>query len=137
MKKKVFYTKKAIAPTASYSQAVIHNGIAYISGQLSLDIDGNVIHGSVAEQTHIILKNVKILVEEMGATLDDVLITQFYLASDEVFPEMDAVYREYFPKNPPARVSTISKKIYQDLALEMCATVAIDEEKIPAENIIG
>jgi 2-iminobutanoate/2-iminopropanoate deaminase len=137
MKKKIFFTKKAVPVTPSYSQAVIHNGIAYISGQLSLDLDGNIVLGSVAEQTHVILKNVKILAEELGSTMEDVLTTSFFFADNTVFPEFDKVYREYFPKNPPARVATISSEIYGGLALEMCATIAVDEDKIPAGNIIG
>jgi 2-iminobutanoate/2-iminopropanoate deaminase len=137
MKKKIFFTKKAVPPTPSYSQAVIHKGIAYISGQLSLDLKGNIVSGTVSEQTHTILKNVKILVEELGSTMEDVLTTSFYFADNTVFPEFDKVYREYFPQNPPARVATISSEIYGELALEMCATIAVDEDNIPAENIIG
>ena len=136
MKKKIFYTKKCVPPTPSYSQAVIHNGIAYISGQLSLDLEGNILHGTVAEQTHNILKNVKVLAEELGGTLDDVLSTSFYFADNTVFPEFDKVYRQYFPNNPPARVATISKEIYGGLALEMSAIIAVDEDKIPKENIL-
>ena len=137
MKKKIFFTKKAVPPSPSYSQAVIHNGIAYISGQLSLDQEGNIISGTVADQTNVILKNVKVLAEELGSTMEDVLTTSFFFADNTVFPEFDKVYREYFSKNPPARVATISSEIYGGLALEMCATIAVDEDKIPAGNIIG
>ncbi|MBN2286089.1 MAG: RidA family protein [Tissierellales bacterium] len=137
MKKKVFYSKKCVPPTPSYSQAVIHNGVAYISGQLSLDIEGKIVHGSVEQQTRIILDNVKTLVEELGSTMEDVLSTSFYFADNTVFPEFDKVYRQYFPKNPPARVATISSEIYGGLALEMSAIVAVDEDKIPLDNIIG
>jgi 2-iminobutanoate/2-iminopropanoate deaminase len=137
MKKKIFFTKKAVQPSPSYSQAVIYNGVAYTCGQLSQDLEGNIVSGTVEEQTRNIMNNIKVIVEELGSTMEDVLTTSFYFADNTVFPEYDKVYREYFPNNPPARVATISSEIYGGLALEMCATIAVDEDKIPAGNIIG
>lgn len=137
MKKKIFFSKKVVAPTPSYSQAVIYNGVAHTCGQLSQNLDGSIAPGTVEEQTRNILNNIKVIVEELGSTMDDVLTTSFYFADNTVFPEYDKVYREYFPKNPPARVATISSEIYGGLALEMCATIAVDEDKIPEGNIAG
>ena len=137
MKKKIFFSKKVVDPTPAYSQAVIYNGVAHTCGQLSQALDGSIIPGTVEEQTRNILNNIKVIAEELGSTMEDVLTTTFFFADNTVFPEFDRVYREYFPKNPPARVATISSEIYGGLALEMAATIAVDEDRIPVENIIG
>ena len=93
----------AIGP---YRQATEAGGFVFLSGQLALDEQGNLISGSVAEQTRRVLERAQSLLQEGGLTLGDVVKATVFLTDLKTFPEMNAVYAEYFPKDPPSR-STI------------------------------
>lgn len=93
----------AIGP---YRQATEAGGFVFLSGQLALDEQGNLISGSVAEQTRKVLERAQSLLREGGLTLGDVVKATVFLTDLKTFPEMNAVYAEYFPKDPPSR-STI------------------------------
>ncbi len=131
MKKIVFETDKL--PTASdvIPQAVISpQGIAYISGQVSEDAKtGDVVYGSVGEQTTLILTNIKTLVEELGATMDDVLKCTCYVSSmGRVFDEFNEAYGKFFSKgNAPARV-TVSAGIWGNLDVEIACEVLMPKK---------
>ncbi|MBI4709692.1 MAG: hypothetical protein HY759_01055 [Nitrospirae bacterium] len=74
MAKKIFYTDNAPTPKGPYSQAVIHNGLLYISGQGPVDPEtGTILRGTIEEETEITLNNIKTIIEEAGASLKDVI----------------------------------------------------------------
>ena len=86
-RKKVFYTKKAPEPKGPYSQAVIHSGLLYISGQIPVDPEsGELLRATIEEETETVLNNIKIIVEEAGANMDRVLKVTCYLADIDDFP---------------------------------------------------
>ena len=70
--KKIFYTEKAPEAKGPYSQAVIHKGVMYISGQIPVDsVTGLMVKGTIEEETETVLNNLKIIVEEAGAGMED------------------------------------------------------------------
>ena len=93
----------AIGP---YRQATEAGGFVFLSGQLALDEQGNLMQGSVADQTRKALERAQSLLKEGGLTLGDVVKATVFLTDLKTFPEMNTVYAEFFPKDPPAR-STI------------------------------
>ena len=93
----------AIGP---YRQATEAGGFVFLSGQLALDEQGNLIQGSVADQTRKALERAQSLLKEAGLALRDVVKATVFLTDLKTFPEMNSVYAEFFPKDPPAR-STI------------------------------
>ncbi|MBM3734636.1 MAG: RidA family protein [Acidobacteria bacterium] len=112
------HAPKAIGP---YSQAVIHGGLAYLSGQIPLDpATGQLIDGDIAAQTARVLDNLKAVLEATGSSLDRVLKTTVYLSDISEFAKMNEVYAGYFGSNPPAR-STI-----QAAALPRGARIEVD-----------
>lgn len=112
------YAPKAIGP---YSQAILHNGLAYLSGQIPLDpVSGQLIAGDIAAQTERVLENLKAVLDACGSSLDAVLRTTVYLADMADFPAMNEVYARYFTNPAPAR-STV-----QAAALPRGARVEID-----------
>jgi 2-iminobutanoate/2-iminopropanoate deaminase len=112
------HAPKAIGP---YSQAIVHNGLAYLSGQIPLDpATGQLISGDIAAQTERVLENLKAVLAACGSSLDAVLRTTVYLADMADFPAMNEVYARYFTNPAPAR-STI-----QAAALPRGARVEID-----------
>jgi len=126
-KKEIFYSEKAPEPKGPYSQAVIHNGVMYLSGQIPLDSAGALVHGTIEEETAAVLENIKLIVEEAGAGLKDVLKVTCYLADMEDFKRFNGVYRHYFPENPPARATIQAGKLPLDVQVEIDAIVALPD----------
>jgi len=90
----------AIGP---YRQATEAGGFVFLSGQLALDEAGNLIQGGVAEQTRKALERAQSLLKEGGLSLADVVKATVFLLDLKTFPEMNAVYAEFFPNDAPSR----------------------------------
>ncbi len=126
--KKIFLTEKAPKPVGPYSQAVTHNGLMYVSGQIPLDPDsGEIIRGTSEDETESALKNLQAIVENAGASMEDVLRVSCYLSDMEDFPRFNAVYAKYFPTSPPARSTLQVARLPLDVQVELDAIVALTE----------
>ena len=62
-------------------------------------------HGPIGEQVRTTLGNVKHMLESAGSSLERVVRVQVVLADIADLDEMDRVYREFFPDDPPARTA--------------------------------
>ena len=101
------WTSKVAGPAIGpYQQATEAGGFVFLSGQLALDEAGNLLSGTVAEQTRKALERAQSLLKEVGLSLADVVKATVFLVDLKTFPEMNGVYAEFFPQNPPSR-STI------------------------------
>ncbi len=120
--KHIINTENAPAPIGPYNQAVKSGHLLYTSGQIPIDpATGIKVEGGIREQAIQVLENLKAVLEEAGATMEDVLKTTVFLADMNDFPEFNTVYAEYFAEdNAPAR-STI-----QVAALPIAALVEIE-----------
>ncbi len=128
--KKVFYTNNAPEPKGPYSQAVIHDGLLYVSGQIPVDpVTGELIRGTVEEETAAVLNNIKIITEDAGASMDGILKLTCYLADMDDFPRFNEVYEKYFPQYPPARTAFQAGKLPLDVQIEIDAIVALPSRK--------
>ena len=102
--KKIFVTDKAPAPVGPYSQAVEFQNLLFCSGQVSIDPQsGEVFKGDVAEQTQMVMKNIKAVLDEAGLNFNHVLKTTIFLTDMNDFSKVNEVYASYFPETPPAR----------------------------------
>ncbi len=96
----------APSPQGPYSHAVKAGGFVYVSGQAALDPEtSKPIGGTVAEETHRTIQNIKAILEGSGASLEDVVKCSVFLADIRDFAEMNAVYAEYFGRAKPARTT--------------------------------
>ena len=101
------WTSKVAGPAIGpYQQATEAGGFVFLSGQLALDEAGNLLSGTVAEQTRKALERAQSLLKEGGLSLADVVKATVFLVDLKTFSEMNGVYAELFPQNPPSR-STI------------------------------
>jgi 2-iminobutanoate/2-iminopropanoate deaminase len=108
MKRDIVHTEKAPKAIGPYSQAIRTDAMIYTAGQLGLDpATGELVKGSVEEQTRQSLTNLKNVIETAGSTLGHVVKTTVFLKDMIDFPKMNAVYAEFFGENPPAR-STVA-----------------------------
>jgi 2-iminobutanoate/2-iminopropanoate deaminase len=102
--KKVFHTDKAAVTGGPYAQAIIHDGLIYVSGQGAVDPKTNEIRlGTVEEEAELALRNLKIILEEAGSSLKNTLKVTVYLLDMEEFTRFNGVYRKYFGEHLPAR----------------------------------
>jgi 2-iminobutanoate/2-iminopropanoate deaminase len=106
MKKHIITSDKAPGAVGPYSQAVGAGPFVFVSGQIPLNLQGEMVQGDIVVQTVQVLENLKAVLAAAGLTLKDVVKTTVFLADMADFAEMNRVYGEFFPKNPPAR-STI------------------------------
>jgi 2-iminobutanoate/2-iminopropanoate deaminase len=126
MERKIIYTENAPEP-GPYSQAVKYGHLIFVAGQTSEDPKTNhVVHGSVSEQTEIILNNIKSILEAAGSGMERVLRADVFISSMDVKDEMNKVYREFFPKNPPARNCVAVAGIDDGLDVEIEVIAAAD-----------
>ena len=115
---------KAIGP---YSQAVIHNGVAYLSGQIPLDPATNqLVEGDIAVQTERVIENLRAVLEACGASLGSVLKTTVYLKDMGDFPKMNEVFGRYFSENRPARATVQAARLPRDVSVEIDAIAAVE-----------
>ena len=128
--KQIFFSERAPKPKGPYSQAVIHNGLLYLSGQLPVDtITGLMVRGTLEEETETVLHNIKIIAEEAGAGMEDVLKVSCYLADIDNFAMFNNVYQQYFIEKPPARTVIQAGKLPMDVQIEIDAIVALHHDK--------
>ncbi|MCM0755069.1 Rid family detoxifying hydrolase [Desulfovibrio aminophilus] len=125
--RRIIFTDKAPGPVGPYSQAVRHGGLVFASGQVAIDpVSGEVVYGGVAEQTELALKNLRAVLEAAGSGLDRVLKCNVYLADIGDFEAMNEVYKRYFTKDYPARLTVAVGSMFGGLAVEMDAIAAVE-----------
>jgi 2-iminobutanoate/2-iminopropanoate deaminase len=115
-------------PPGPYSQAVKYGGLVFVSGQTPEDPQtGQPVRGSMAEQTRLVLTNISNILKAAGSSLDRVLKVNIYLSDIAKKPEMNAVYREFFPASPPARIAMAVAGLDDALEVEIDVIAACDD----------
>lgn len=124
MERQVFHSDKAPEPKGPYSQAIIHNGLLYVSGQGPVEpTTGSIVRGTIEEEARATLNNLRIIIEEAGYKLEGVLKVTCYLANMDDFDRFNRVYGEYFPEAPPARTTVQAGRLPMDIKVEIDAIV--------------
>lgn len=91
-------------PKAPYSPAVAAGNLLFVSGQVALTAEGKALRdATIEDETRLVLNNLKAVVEGAGSSLDQVVKVVGFLADMDDFLAFNEVYKEYFPKDPPAR----------------------------------
>src|SRR4051812_21958835 len=113
-----------IKPIGPYSPGILTRDFLYVSGQGAKNAQGQV-PGDIDGQLRQMFENVKTIVDAGGLTMAHVVYAQVYLsdASDE--GPLDRVWKEYFPKSPPAR-STVGIAKLPGTPVEMSAVAIRD-----------
>lgn len=117
---RIIATPNAPAAIGPYSQAVVSNGFAFLSGQIPLDpATGQLIAGDIAAQTERVIENLKAVLEASGSSLAQVVKTTVYLKDMGEFARMNEVYARYFPADPPARATVEAARLPRDVRVEI------------------
>lgn len=107
---------QAIGP---YSQAVKVNDLLFVSGQIPLDKDGNLVSENVDEQVNQVMRNLSEILKAGGSSLDKIVKTTIYLNSMEDFAKVNEIYSNYFPGHKPARATVEVSRLPKDVLVEI------------------
>ncbi|WP_069633225.1 RidA family protein [Campylobacter pinnipediorum] len=121
--KQIIHTNLAPQAIGPYSQAVLANGMLFISGQLGVKPNGEFAGDSVEEQAKQSLENIKNILAEAKMDFKNVVKTTIFLANIEDFAKVNDIYATYFDGNYPAR-STIAVKTLPKNGLVEIETIA-------------
>lgn len=105
MSRTVINTSNAPAPVGAYNQAILHNGVLYVSGQIALDPNtGELLTSDIETETRRVLDNMGAILAEAGTSFANVLKCSVFVSDIENFGRINAIYSEYFDaETAPAR----------------------------------
>jgi 2-iminobutanoate/2-iminopropanoate deaminase len=112
-------TKNAPAAIGPYVQGVIVNNIFYSSGQIPLTADGELVEGSITEQTNQVFENLKAVLAEAGSSLDKVVKTTVFISDMNEFTELNEEYARHFGDHKPARSCVEVARLPKDVKVEI------------------
>ena len=119
-------TSNAPAPAGHYSQAVVYNDLIFISGQLPINPETKEkITGTIEEQAHQTLKNVKAILEAAGSNLQNVLKTTVYISDISLWGPVNEIYAEYFGNHKPARAIVPTRELHHGFKIEVEAVAKV------------
>lgn len=118
---KYISTKQAPQAVGPYSQAVIANGILYISGQIPFHPETNtLVSSNVKEQTQQVMENLKAILAEAGSAFSKVIKCSIFLKDMNDFAIVNEVYGNYFDsKHLPARETVEVSRLPKDVLVEI------------------
>lgn len=117
----IIKTKEAPSAIGPYSQAVVYNGIVFVSGQLPINAENGTISEGITEQTEQSIKNIEAILKEGGYNLSNVVKTTVYLKDMNEFSAMNEVYGRFFTEPYPARVAVEVGRLPKDVKIEIDA----------------
>jgi 2-iminobutanoate/2-iminopropanoate deaminase len=118
------HPEKAVI-TGAYSAAVSKEGWVFISGQGPLNLmTGEVIGGTIEEETLLTLSHIKKMIEAAGGNTGDILKCTVHLADINEFERFDAVYASFFQGIRPAR-TTVQSVLADGIKIEIDAIAKI------------
>lgn len=87
------------------ASSVVRGGdFLFMAGLVAVDLQSNeLMRGTTASETRLILSNLKMLLEAAGSSLDRIVKTNVVLHSMLEAPNMNEVYASFFSDPPPAR----------------------------------
>ena len=114
---------------AHYSAGIIHGGLLYISGQLSVDpATEKVPEGGVRAEARQALCNLEAVLTAAGAGRDAVIQCRIYTPDVALWGDINAVYAEFFGDHKPARCVVPTGPLHYGCLVEIEAIAAIDRE---------
>jgi 2-iminobutanoate/2-iminopropanoate deaminase len=124
--KEIIKTDKAPKAIGPYSAGVKTDPFIFTAGQLGIIPEsGNIIEGGIESETKQALINIQHILEEAGSSLQQVVKTTVFLRDMNEFAQMNAVYAEFFPNNPPARTTIQISALPKNGAIEIEAIALV------------
>lgn len=132
------HAPKAIGP---YSPAVKLGDFVYLSGQLPLDTDGNLVAGDIQEQAYQVLKNMEATLAEMNLEMRHIVKTTVFLTDLNDFAALNEIYATYFSHPYPARstvqVAALPKGAKVEIEAIVIDTLVYEQQAMHQHNHDG
>lgn len=105
MSKQIIRTSAAPAPVGAYNQAVLANGILYVSGQIALHPEsGELLTSDIETETTRVMENLRAVLAAADMTFENVVKCEVFVSDMENFGRINTVYSRYFEEaTAPAR----------------------------------
>ncbi len=128
MMKEILGKKDLWQPIGPYANAVKKGNMVFVSGTVGMDKDGNLIKpNDIRAQTRQTFENIKSVLHEAGATMDDVMKVTVFLKNTSDYEGMNEVRKEFFPNTLPASTAVaIADFMLPELLVEIEAIAVID-----------
>ena len=126
-RKEVINSAKLSPGRAPLSQATKFGNLVFVQGCTGRHPTNGEVGKDIKEQTRFTLERIKIILEEAGTSLDNVLTNTCYLARKEDLSGFNEVYAEYFPADRPARTAIIVGFGADDNLVEVTSTACIPD----------
>jgi len=94
-----------------YSQAIKSKGLLFISGQVGIDKNGELVGHDIATQTDQVMKNLKVTLKAAGCTFEDVIKISVFLVNLDDRPKFHEVRKKYFTESQPASTLLVVKSL--------------------------
>lgn len=121
-------TDKAPAAVGPYSQAIVANGFAFISGQIPLDLVSMKVETTdVREQTKLVLRHLQAVLAAAGATRQSVVRATVYLKDMNHFAAVNEEYERFFAEHKPARACVEVARLPRDVLVEIDAIALVQQ----------
>ncbi len=126
MSKNIISTDKAPQAIGTYSQAVRHQGLVFLSGQIPLDpVSMTVVGGGIENQIRRVFDNLAAVCTAAGGALDDIVKLTVFLTDMGDFPQVNTIMGQYFSTPYPARAAVQVAALPKGVNVEMDAILAI------------
>jgi 2-iminobutanoate/2-iminopropanoate deaminase len=97
---------EGVGQLPAFSHASISGDLIFVSGTLGTRSGTfELVEGGMGPETTRTLENIRTILEGAGASLDDVIKLNVFVTDMSEFPEMNRAYLEFFPNDPPARIT--------------------------------
>jgi len=126
MSKQIINTEKAPAPIGPYNQAVKAGDLIFVSGQIAIvPATGELVSGSITEEAHQVMANLKAILEEATITFEHIVKTTIFLSDMSLFAEVNALYGSYFNGDYPARETVAVKGLPKGVNVEISVVATV------------
>ncbi len=122
----IIHSSDAPAAIGPYSQAMVHNGIVYCSGQIGLNASGDWVGEDVRSQAAQCLSNLSRVLEAAGSRLDRVLRATIFVADMNDFDIVNEEYAKAFGEHKPARACVEAARLPKDARVEISCIAAVN-----------
>jgi 2-iminobutanoate/2-iminopropanoate deaminase len=121
---------KQVGDRPGWARAVKVGNLVFLGGEAGIDKDGKIAGNTVEAQTEQIYKNIKATLEEIGASFEDIVMTQLYIRDMKDWAELWKVHLKWFgeKENWPASTFVEAKSMVPELLCEIWAIAVIPEK---------
>lgn len=126
--REVVFSENAPTPIGPYSQAIRVGNTVYCSGQIAIDpATGEQVRGNIEEETRLVLKNLRAVLNEAGMDSSHVVKATIFLANMDDYQLVNRIYAEFFSTSKPARETVQVARLPRDAGVEIsCIAVRFD-----------